>query len=37
MQTLQGIDHPTTRGAGRFLQQDAGGKPVKHIVKFLLR
>jgi haloalkane dehalogenase len=37
MRGAQGIDHPTIRGAGHFLQEDAGGELANHIVEFLRR
>ena len=37
MRGAQGIDHPTIRGAGHFLQEDAGEELANHIVKFLRR
>ena len=33
----QGIDHPVLRGAGHFLQEDAGEELANHIVEFLRR
>ncbi len=37
MRGAQGIDHPVIRGAGHFLQEDAGEELAGHIVKFLRR
>lgn len=35
MRGAQGIDHPVVRGAGHFLQEDAGEELAKYIVDFL--
>jgi haloalkane dehalogenase len=37
MRGAQGIDHPTIRDAGHFLQEDAGEELANHIVAFLRR
>jgi haloalkane dehalogenase len=37
MRGAQGIDHPVIRGAGHFLQEDAGEDLANHIVEFLRR
>jgi haloalkane dehalogenase len=37
MRGAQGIDHPVIRGAGHFLQEDAGEELARHIVAFLRR
>jgi len=37
MRGAQGIDHPVIRGAGHFLQEDAGEELANHIVEFLRR
>jgi haloalkane dehalogenase len=37
MRGAQGIDHPTIRDAGHFLQEDAGEELANHIVDFLRR
>jgi len=37
MRGAQGIDHPVIRGAGHFLQEDAGEELAGHIVAFLRR
>jgi haloalkane dehalogenase len=37
MRGAQGIDHPTIRDAGHFLQEDAGEELANHIVEFLRR
>jgi haloalkane dehalogenase len=37
MRGAQGIEHPLVRGAGHFLQEDAGEQLANHIVKFLGR
>ncbi|HET7072660.1 MAG TPA: alpha/beta fold hydrolase, partial [Mycobacterium sp.] len=37
MRGAQGIDHPTIRGAGHFLQEDAGEELANHTVEFLRR
>jgi haloalkane dehalogenase len=37
MRGAQGIDHPVIRGAGHFLQEDAGEELAGHIVTFLRR
>ena len=37
MRGAQGVDHPTIRGAGHFLQEDAGEELANHIVAFLRR
>ena len=35
MRGAQGIDHPVIRGAGHFVQEDAGAEQAGHIVEFL--
>ena len=35
MPGAQGRDHPTIRGAGHFIQEDAGEELADHIVRFL--
>ncbi|MDO3635527.1 haloalkane dehalogenase [Mycolicibacterium arseniciresistens] len=35
MRGAQGVDHPTIRGAGHFLQEDAGEELAEAIVRFL--
>ena len=35
MRGAQGIDHPVIRGAGHFLQEDAGEELARHIADFL--
>ena len=35
MRGAQGIDHPVIRGAGHFLQEDAGEELAEAIVRFL--
>jgi haloalkane dehalogenase len=35
MRGAQGVDHPVIRGAGHFLQEDAGEELANHIVRFL--
>jgi haloalkane dehalogenase len=37
MRGAQGIDHPTIRGAGHFLQEDAGEELANRIAEFLRR
>ncbi|WP_158018659.1 haloalkane dehalogenase [Mycobacterium basiliense] len=37
MRGAQGIDHPVVRGAGHFLQEDAGEELANYIVEFLRR
>lgn len=37
MRGAQGIDHPVIRGAGHFLQEDAGEELARHIAAFLRR
>jgi len=37
MRGAQGIDHPVIRGAGHFVQEDAGAELAGHIVEFLRR
>lgn len=37
MRGAQGIDHPVIRGAGHFLQEDAGAELAGHIAEFLRR
>jgi haloalkane dehalogenase len=37
MRGAQGIDHPLIRGAGHFLQEDAGEELANRIVEFLRR
>jgi haloalkane dehalogenase len=37
MRGAQGIDHPTIRGAGHFVQEDAGEELADRIVEFLRR
>ena len=37
MRGAQGIDHPLIRGAGHFLQEDAGEELANHMVEFLRR
>ncbi|ETW26289.1 hypothetical protein MGAST_28240 [Mycobacterium gastri 'Wayne'] len=37
MRGAQGVDHPVVRGAGHFLQEDAGEELADYIVKFLRR
>jgi haloalkane dehalogenase len=37
MRGAQGIDHPQIRGAGHFLQEDAGQELAEHIAAFLAR
>jgi haloalkane dehalogenase len=37
MRGAQGIHHPVIKGAGHFLQEDAGAQLAGHIVEFLRR
>lgn len=37
MRSAQGIEHPVIRGAGHFVQEDAGPELAGHIVEFLRR
>jgi haloalkane dehalogenase len=37
MRGAQGIEHPVVRGAGHFIQEDAGAELAGHIVEFLRR
>ncbi len=37
MRGAKGVDHPTIRGAGHVLQEDAGEELAAHIVEFLRR
>jgi haloalkane dehalogenase len=37
MRGARGIDHPVIRGAGHFVQEDAGAELAGRIVEFLRR